>query len=125
MSLAFWCVLAAAMLPFGFTLAAKWNRAYDNHAPRPWLDGLGGWQLRAHWVQLNSFEAFPPFAAAVIIAHLSRGALPMSDALAVVYVALRLAYGLCYLADTATLRSVFWMAANFCVIGLFLIAANF
>ena len=124
MSIAFWCVLAAAVLPFAFTLAAKWSRSYDNAAPRKWLETTTGWRQRAHWVQLNSFEAYPPFAAAVIIAHLCRGPAAGSDALALLYVALRVGYGLCYLANAATLRSVLWFAANLCVIGLFLFAAK-
>ena len=73
MSTAYWCVLAAALLPYAFTGLAKFSgpRRYDNHAPRDYLDKLDGWRKRAHWAQLNSFEAFAPFAAGVIIAQQS------------------------------------------------------
>lgn len=123
MTMAFWCVLAAAFLPFPFTLAAKWSRHFDNAAPRAWLDGTRGWRQRAHWTQLNSFEAFPAFAAAVIINHLVLGANPRADALALAFLGFRLLYGLCYLADKATLRSVMWFGASGCVIALFVSAA--
>lgn len=123
MTIAFWCVLVAAFLPFPFTLAAKWSRHFDNARPRAYFDGISGWRQRAHWTQLNSFEAFPAFAAAVIINYLTSGPNPRADALAVAFVAFRLLYGLCYLADKATLRSMMWFGASGCVIALFVSAA--
>lgn len=123
MSIAFWCVLAAAFLPFPFTLAAKASRRYDNAHPRDYLQGLQGWRQRAHWVQLNSFEAFPAFAAAVIVNHLVLGANARADLLALAGVACRLLYGVCYLANLAALRSALWIAASGCVVALFLSAA--
>jgi uncharacterized MAPEG superfamily protein len=123
MTLALWCVLLAAFLPFPYTLAAKLSRRYDNASPRDYLQGLQGWRQRAHWVQLNSFEAFPAFAAAVIVNHLVLGANARADALALAWVVCRLLYGACYLADRATLRSALWMAASACVVGLFVSAA--
>lgn len=123
MTIALWCVLAAALLPYPFTLAAKWSRRFDNHNPRDFLERNQGWRKRAHWAQLNSFEAFPPFAAAVIICHLLRGANATADTLALAFVGLRLAYGLCYIADQATLRSLVWTGGVGCVVGLFIVAA--
>lgn len=123
MSPALWCVLLAALLPFPYTLAAKWSARYDNASPRDYLQGLQGWRQRAHWVQLNSFEAFPAFAAAVIVNHLVLGANARADALALAWVGCRLLYGVFYLADRATLRSTLWMAASACVVGLFVSAA--
>eukprot|EP01035_Chromulina_nebulosa_P035064 gene35064-47116_t len=43
------------------------GKDFDNAAPRVMLAKLDGWRQRANWAQLNGFEAFPPFAAAVII----------------------------------------------------------
>lgn len=123
MSIAFWCVLVAASLPFPYTLAAKASRRYDNALPRDYLQGLQGWRQRAHWVQLNSFEAFPAFAAAVIVNHLVLGANARAEVLALAWVACRLLYGACYLADLAALRSTLWMAASACVVALFVSAA--
>lgn len=123
MSIAFWCVLAAAFLPFPYTLAAKASRRYDNASPRDYLQSLEGWRQRAHWVQLNSFEAFPAFAAAVIVNHLVLGANARADLLALAWVACRLFYGACYLADLAAARSTLWMAASACVVALFISAA--
>ena len=37
-------------------------KGYDNSNPREFLDKLQGRAKRAHYAQLNSFEAFPAFA---------------------------------------------------------------
>ena len=123
MTIALWCVLAAAALPFLFTALAKTSRKFSNARPRDYLETTEGWRKRAHWAQLNSFEAFPPFAAAVIINHMLKGATPAASELALGFIAFRVLYGLCYLADQATLRSLMWFAANVCVIALFVHAA--
>lgn len=124
MTIALWCVLAAAFAHVPFTLAAKWSSRFDNARPRAYFDQLTGWRQRAHWAQLNSFENFPVFAAAAIICHIVAGANATADCLALAFVALRIAFGLCYVADKATLRSLVWLAAQVCVVGLFVIAAR-
>ena len=124
MTIALWCVLAAAFLPYPFTLAAKWSRRFDNHRPRLYLENTSGWQQRAHWVQLNSFEAFPAFAAAVIINRLVLGPNAAADSVALAFIAFRITYGLLYIADWALLRSVVWFAASSCSVALFLLAAS-
>ena len=124
MTLAFWCVFAAAVLPFLFAAGAKWSKGYDNANPRNYLAATTGWRQRAYWAHLNTFEAFPPFAAAVVIAHVVKGPLAAADCLAVGFVALRVVYGLCYIGNAATLRSVVWIAAQLCVVGLFIVAAR-
>lgn len=124
MTIAYWCVLIAAVLPYAFIGYAKSGGGYDNRAPREWLDRREGAAKRAHWAQLNSFEAFPPFAAGVIIAHATGGAAQATvDALALAFVALRLLYGFAYIADRSALRTGLWTLGFLCVIGLFLAAA--
>ncbi len=41
MTAAFWCVLAAIILPVATVGIAKWTRRYDNLAPRDWEATLG------------------------------------------------------------------------------------
>ena len=93
-----------------------YDRRYDNRAPRDFLAGLEGRQKRADWAQQNSFEAFPAFAAAVIIAHLAQGSQAAINVLAVAFVVLRLIYGWAYINDRPTLRSLIWIAALACVV---------
>ncbi|MAD45706.1 MAG: hypothetical protein CMI02_19520 [Oceanospirillaceae bacterium] len=123
MTIGYWCVLAAAVLPYVFTLLAKSGGRYNNYSPREYLEKQQGLQKRAHWVQLNSFEAFPAFAAAVIIAHLSGGDQSRIDMLAMAFIVIRVIYGITYLANMATLRSVVWMAGMVTVIALFVAGA--
>lgn len=127
MTPAYWCVLAAAALPYVFTSLAKFSGKdfgpRQNKQPREFLEELSGWRKRAHWAQLNSFEAFPPFAAAVIIASVA-GAEPSTvNWLAVGFVAARAVYGAFYIADWGLPRTLAWSAGVGCVVGLFIAAA--
>lgn len=124
MTIAYWCVLVAAVLPFLFTGIAKFSGpGFNNKRPREFQAKLEGFRARAHWAHLNSFEAFAPFAAAVIIAHQLHVAQGRIDALALAFIACRLAYGALYMANLATLRSVVWLLGLLCVVGLFVSAA--
>jgi len=123
MTVAYWCVLAAAVLPIVWAGVAKSERSFDNNSPREWLARLHGWRLRANWAQANAWEAFAPFAAAVIIAHLAGARQATVDLLALVFIGARVAHGLLYVADQAMLRTIVWTIGYGCVVGLFLVAA--
>lgn len=126
MTTAYWCVLIAAYLPLAWTGMAKFGaggKDFDNAAPRVMLAKLDGWRQRANWAQLNGFEAFPPFAAAVIIAHLTAVPQARIDLLAMAFIAARVVYGILYLANLPSLRSLAWMIATGCVVALFVSAA--
>ncbi len=124
MTLAYWCVLIAALLPYLLVSAAKFaGGRYDNHAPREFLDKQDGWRKRASWAQLNSFEAFPPFAAAVIIAHQLQADQATVDIIALGFVICRGLYGICYIFDKATPRSLVWALGMGCTVALFIVAA--
>jgi len=123
-SIAFWCVLVAGLLPYlGATIAKAGGRRYDNRDPREWLARQEGWRKRADNFQANSFEAFPLFAAAVIIAHLAGARQATVDTLALAFVGFRVCYTLAYVYDRPLLRSLLWCGGVFCVIGLFVAAA--
>src|SRR5580704_2750971 len=106
MAVAYWCLLIAAVMPLFFAGYAKFSsKGYDNSSPREFLEKLQGRAKRAHYAQLNSFEAFPAFAAAVIIAHLAAVAQSRITILAVFFVIFRVLYGICYILDKHSLRS--------------------
>jgi uncharacterized MAPEG superfamily protein len=123
MTLAYWMVLVAALLPYLTVVIAKYRPDYDNRAPRAQLEAAHGYRQRAYWAHLNGFEAFPPFAAAVVIAHLGHAGQTTIDALALAFVVLRVVYVACYLGDRPTARSLAWAAAYGCVVALFVAAA--
>lgn len=120
MTVALWCVLIAALLPYlAATLAKAGGSGYDNRDPRAWLQRQEGWRLRANNAQQNSFEAFPFFAAAVIVAQMLQAPQERVDALAVIFIAARLAYLACYVADWHWARSVAWLLGLMACVFLF------
>jgi uncharacterized MAPEG superfamily protein len=120
-TIAYWCVLVSLLFPYVFTVIAKTGPGFDNRIPRLYLEQIEGWRKRAHWIQLNSFEIFPAFAAAVIIAHLVQKPQSLVNILAILFVVFRILYALCYLANRATLRTIFWGLGLLCVLGLFFV----
>ncbi len=127
MTVAYWLVLVAAGLPYLFTCLAKFPGGRfgpnANKAPREFLAAQEGWQKRAHWAQLNSFEAFPAFAAAVIIAHQAGASQDYVNLLSAGFIISRLVYGGFYLADIGVARSAAWGSGIACVVGLFVVSA--
>jgi uncharacterized MAPEG superfamily protein len=124
-TIAYWCVFAAIFLPIVWAGVAKTGaRGYDNARPREFLAKLEGRAARANHAQANSYEAFPPFAAGVVIAHMTGGADQSTiDLLALVFIAARIVYGLCYIADLATPRSLVWLVGFGATLGLYIAAA--
>ena len=127
-TVAYWCVLIAALLPIGCAALAKWPGygrprrlgGYDNVNPRAWLAQLTDWPARANAAQANSFEALPFFIGAVIIAHQTGAPQTLLDILAVLFITLRTIYVVMYVAGLATVRSVVWTAAMAVNIGILL-----
>ena len=126
MTIAYWCVLIAAILPYVFTALAKYGGpgGYSNHHPRDSLHAMTGWRKRAHGAQLNAFEAFAPFAAAVIIAQITGADQLRVDQLAIAFIAFRVLHGVFYIADRPAIRSAIWTLGFLCVLGIFALAAS-
>ena len=125
-TVAYWCVLIAAMLPFACAYLAKWRGlgkprregGFDNSDPRGWLARQTDWQARANAAQANSFEALPLFIGAVIIAHQLGAPQTQLDILAVLFVTLRIIYISMYVAGLPTIRSAIWGLALLANIGI-------
>jgi uncharacterized MAPEG superfamily protein len=121
MTFAYWCVALAAFLPLLWVGAAKVGGSdYDNAKPRIFLRNLRGWPQRANWAQSNSYEAFPPFAAAVIIASLAGANQSIVDTLAGIFIFARLLHGIFYILDKPTQRSLAWAVGFFSMVAIFL-----
>jgi len=124
MNVAFWCVLIAGLLPFVATVTAKaGGDRLNNRDPREWLAKQQGFRKRANNAQANSFEAFPLFAAAVIVATLAKAPQAAIDTTAVFFIGARLAYLVCYLADWHWVRSLVWFLGVGACVRLFVLAA--
>ena len=126
MTTAYWCILAAALLPYLWTMIAKTSgQRYDNRDPRSWLARQDNPRVgRANAAQLNAFEAFAPFAASVLMAQFAGVDPARITLLALAFVGLRVLHGVFYVAGIAALRSLAWAGAFGCVIALIVQAAQ-
>ncbi|MBP6346250.1 MAG: MAPEG family protein [Neisseriaceae bacterium] len=126
MTFAYWCVLAAMLLPLLSAAYAKASGGFKpqhNHDPRAFLSQLQGRAARAQAAQANAYEVNPFFAAAVIIAHVSGGAAQTTiDLWAALFVFSRLAFIVCYVRDWPSCRSAMWMVGLVCIVALFIAA---
>jgi uncharacterized MAPEG superfamily protein len=103
MTVAIWCILVAALLPyvpFGFA-----KHKLDPRAPRLGAAQLEGRAARAYGAHLNAFEAFPFFAAAVIVSQVVEGVSATVGWLALAFLVARVGHIGFYLADRPPLRS--------------------
>jgi uncharacterized MAPEG superfamily protein len=110
MTVAEWCVFAIVMLYLLSIAPIKWLRfrRFDNSRPRDpafYEDAIAGRALGAHQ---NGIEAFPFFAAAILLAEFRGCPQRFIDELAVLFVIVRVAYVFTYLGDRPTLRSILW-----------------
>lgn len=125
-TVAYWCVLVAALLPLACAWIAKApgfgkrrkEGGFDNDNPRAWLARQSDWQQRANAAQANSFEALPFFIGAVIIAHQLGAPQARLDILAVLFVTLRVIYIAMYVAGLPTIRSGIWALALLVNVGI-------
>ncbi|MBS0452033.1 MAG: MAPEG family protein [Proteobacteria bacterium] len=125
LTLAYWCVLAAGLLPYLSAYIGKAGGfgAADNQQPREWLGRQQGWRSRAMAAQANGFEGLPLFIGAVLLAHQLGYNQARLDLLAMAYVILRMVYIGAYVAGLGTLRSAIWTLAFVANIGIFFIGA--
>ncbi|MCA9537774.1 MAG: MAPEG family protein [Myxococcales bacterium] len=128
MTIPFWCLAAACLLPyliFGATVRprAVLPGGLDNNHPRvqqATLEGFGARMIGAH---KNAFEALGVFAPAVIVAHLA-GADPIWSArLALVFIGARVLHPIFYGANIAPLRTLSFATGLLAALGQFVLAA--
>jgi uncharacterized MAPEG superfamily protein len=110
MTVAEYCVFACVALYLLTIVPVKWIgfRDYDNSKPRNpafYEDAIRARALGAHQ---NGIEAFPFFAAAVLLAEFRAAPQNLINELAVLFLIVRIAYVLTYLGNRPRLRSILW-----------------
>ncbi|NLN57082.1 MAG: hypothetical protein GX151_03835 [Gammaproteobacteria bacterium] len=116
-------IIIACLLPYVFTVVAKMAGGFkseDNQNPREFLAKTTGLAARANAVQQNSFESLPLFVAAVLMAEYMVIPQVVVMMFGIAYIVLRITYGICYLANWATLRSIVWILSLLCPICILL-----
>jgi len=110
MTVAEYCVFACVALYLLTIVPVKWIgfRDYDNSKPRNpgfYQDAIRARALGAHQ---NGIEAFPFFAAAVLLAEFRAAPQNLINELAVLFLIVRIAYVFTYLGNRSRLRSILW-----------------
>ena len=125
MTVAYWCIIVAAFLPYAWTVIAKQSgERYDNRDPRGWLSRQQNpVSIRANAAQLNAFEAFAPFAASVLMAQFAGVEAGLVSMLAMAFVAFRILHDIFYVTGRHLLRSAAWTGGFLGVLALMVQAA--
>lgn len=118
MSTLIWCLLIAGLLPIAAKAPVVYfqnrDKGYDNRHPRAQQQRLTGAGARAVAGHYNAYEAFPLFAAAVLLVIVTEQLTALNTTLAVSFVGLRIAYQVFYLTNWDKLRSLVWLFALLC-----------
>ena len=125
MTVAEWCVFGGLMLYLLTIAPVKWLgfRRFNNSRPRDpafYQDPIRARALGAHQ---NGIEAFPFFAAAVLLAEFRGSPQNLVNELAVLFLIVRIAYVVTYLGDRPTLRSILWSVGFLITVGIFFLPA--
>ena len=125
MSIAYWCILIAAVLPFVWVGVAKSGApGYNNKDPRGWVAKQETFRVRnAYNAHLNAFEAFPTFAAGVLMAQFAGVDPSHANLLAMAFIGFRVLHGVFYISAKALLRSLVWMGGFACTATLMVLSA--
>ena len=124
-NVAIWSMMIASVLPLLFAILAKVLGGFgmaDNSHPRDVVAKYTGRAARANAAQQNSYESLPIFLASVIVAMLFFVPQVVINYLAVMYVMLRVIYGIAYIINLPTLRSIIWTLSMACCFMLFYLA---
>ncbi|BAN47907.1 MAPEG family protein [Metapseudomonas resinovorans] len=125
MSIPFWCLFIAALLIFVAKIPvakamSQEGKGYDNRHPRAQQARLTGFGARALAAHQNSIEAFPLFAAGVLMAHATQTQGWFVETLAIIFIVSRVLYLFLYWNDKASLRSLVWVIGLVCCLLLML-----
>jgi uncharacterized MAPEG superfamily protein len=123
MTIAELCLLGMVLLTLLVVAPAKFagRGTFDNAYPRDPAFYTKGPRARALGAHQNGLEAFPLFAAAVLLAEMHGAPQHMIDGLALAFLGARIAYAVCYLGDRPTMRSIIWGLAFVCNLAIFLL----
>src|SRR5271165_4563503 len=117
MTIAIWCILIAATLPY---VAFSFIKGLDPEQPRFHVGDLPGRSVRAYGAHLNGLETFPWFAAAVIVSQVAGGPSRIVDLLAIVYILVRAGHMAAYISGRQPLRSALFGVGQLVALAIFI-----
>jgi len=124
MTIAFWCILIAIILPYiWFAIAnIKSGKLRNNEEPRDFFLRIDGMAKRAIGAHLNSFESNIWFIAGVLVASLAHAPQNRIDIVAIIFVLARIFYGFFYIFGKGTLRSLMFLISFLATISFFFLS---
>ena len=124
MTFAYVCIVIALIMPLVLAGISKKGSEIpiNNNDPRDHIRHLKEKAKYAYGAEQNCYESFPPFAIAVLVAHLTGGTQLTIDILAGLYIVARLMYIVFYMQGKGTLRSVTYMIGLIATISLFFVS---
>jgi len=125
MSLSLWCLFIAALLVIiskapAMRAMARMKGGYDNQHPRAQQTSLTGAGARGMAAHQNTIEAFPMFAAGVIVAEVFAAGSAIAAVLSVLFIIARIVYIVLYVANVPSARSLVWAVGYVSSLGLML-----
>ena len=118
LTLAHWIMLAGLLMPYVIVSTAKAQKGFDNSEPRD-AALYDGWRGRAYAAHHNALEAFPIFAAAVLLATVRGADATIVNIAAVVWLVARVLHWTLYVKDKASGRALIWFVGLFAVLAIF------
>ena len=124
MTFAYMCIVIALILPIILAGIAKKGSEVpiNNNDPRDHVRHLKKRAKYAYGAEQNCYESFPPFAIAVLVAHITGATQLTIDILAGLYIFSRFMYIAFYLQGRGTPRSVAFIVGLFVTISLFFVS---
>ncbi|WP_315706532.1 MULTISPECIES: MAPEG family protein [unclassified Bradyrhizobium] len=121
MTIAELCIFASVILYLLTIAPVKWISAgqYDNARPRDPTFYQSGIRERALGAHQNGIEAFPFFAAAVLLAEFRAAPQNLINELAMLFLIVRTAYVLTYVGNRPALRSILWVLGFAITVAIF------
>jgi uncharacterized MAPEG superfamily protein len=116
--------LAAALIYFPYLLVVvgRFQVGYDMGAPRSTFDKLPDYAKRANWAHQNSFETFVTFAAAALMAYITKQDSAYAANLAIAFVVARLLFSVFYIINFPIGRSLMFGVGSFATATLMIIS---
>lgn len=118
---------ALVYLPFVVVAYGRLQAGYDMASPRALFDKLPAYAQRATWAHENAFESFALFAAAALMAYVTRQESALAGWAAIAYVTARLLYPMFYILNVPIGRSLMFAIGSISIatlIGLSLLTVN-
>ncbi len=124
MTIAELCIFASVMLYLLTIVPVKWisvgeDGRYDDERPHDPAFHRDGLRERAMGAHQSGIEAFPFFAAAVLLAEFRSAPQNLINELSMLFLVVRTAYVLTYVGNRPALRSILWAIGFLITVAIF------